>query len=93
VNRIDITGPAQPHKLSSRRVEWKYPPRQAPRYNPLLMPATDHDFLRAALIGYEQRLAEIYQQITELQRRTGQTAIRCLEFGLSPDILYGAATS
>ena len=38
------------------------------------MPTTDHDFLQAALIGYEQRLAEINQQITELRRRTGQTA-------------------
>jgi hypothetical protein len=38
------------------------------------MPTTDHDFLQAALIGYEQRLAEIDQKIAELRRRTGQTA-------------------
>jgi hypothetical protein len=43
-------------------------------YNAFSMPTTQRDFLRAALIGYEQRLAEIDQQIAELRRRTGQTA-------------------
>ena len=38
------------------------------------MPPTDHDFLRAALIGYEQHLDEINRRITELRARLGNTA-------------------
>jgi hypothetical protein len=39
------------------------------------MPPTDHNFLQAALAGYQHRLAEINQRIIELQARLGNTAV------------------
>lgn len=39
------------------------------------MATIDHDFLRAALAGYEHRLAEIDQQIAKLRRRTDHAVV------------------
>ena len=42
-------------------------------YNRFSMPATDHNFLQAALAGYQHHLADINQRITDLRRRLGNT--------------------
>jgi hypothetical protein len=41
----------------------------------LLMPTIDHSFLKAALTGYEHRLAAINVQIALLRASIGQTSL------------------
>ena len=42
-------------------------------YNIASMPSIDHDFLRAALAGYQHHLAELHQRVHDIQARLGST--------------------